>query len=131
MDRWHPALASGAYQLFVRKHLPQTLRNNFAVHGLMEFATSYLAKLHAHQSVLQPGGGYEPHIDGHDVAIIVLSGLLETRGRTFGPNSFLLHSAGVVHGIRNVGANAARYLVFEFHAPTVGRSDRIKGIEAG
>jgi hypothetical protein len=100
----------------------------FAVRGLMDFCTSYLTKLHAHQSVLLPGGGYEPHVDGHDVAIIVLTGILETRGRTFGPNAFILHSAGSSHGIRNIGTEIARYLVFEFHASTPARSDRRREI---
>ena len=133
MMKWRGRIASGPCQWSVPAIRPETFipdpEKNFAVRGLMEFPTSYLAKLHAHQSVLQPGGGYEPHVDEHDVAIIVLSGLLETLDRTFGANSFLLHSAGVAHGIRNVGTNAARYLVFEFHAETVGRSDRIKGTQ--
>ena len=133
MMKWRGPIASGPCQWSVPAIRPEAFTPNpekqVSVHGLMEFATSYLAKLHAHQSILQSGGGYEPHIDGHDVAIIVLSGLLETRGRTFGPNSFMLHSAGASHGIRNVGANAAHYLVFEFHAPAVGLSDRIRGIQ--
>jgi mannose-6-phosphate isomerase-like protein (cupin superfamily) len=132
MMKWRGPIASGPCQWSVPAIRPETFtpnpEQNFTVRGLMEFPTSYLAKLHAHQSVLLPGGGYEPHVDEHDVAIIVLSGLLETLGRTFGPNSFMLHSAGAAHGIRNVGTDAARYLVFEFHAPTVGRSDRMKGI---
>ena len=133
MMKWRGRMASGPCQWSVPAIRPETFtpdpEKNFAVRGLMEFPTSYLAKLHAHQSVLQPGGGYEPHVDEHDVAIIVLSGLVETLDRTFGPNSFMLHSAGAAHGIRNVGTNAARYLVFEFHAPTVGRSERMKGIQ--
>jgi mannose-6-phosphate isomerase-like protein (cupin superfamily) len=86
-------------------------------HRLCEFPTSYLAKLHAHQSVLLPADGYDPHMDEYDVAILVLSGQIESLGRVFGPNSFLMHSAGEPHGIRNVGTEPARYLVFEFHTP--------------
>jgi hypothetical protein len=126
-------MASGPSRWSVPAIRPERFTPNpedyFAAHKLMEFATSYLAKLHAHQSVLQPGGGYEPHVDEHDVAIVVLSGLLEARGRTFGRNSFLLHSAGAAHGIRNVGASAAHYLVFEFHAPAIGLGERMKGIQ--
>src|SRR5262249_3172447 len=101
---------------------------NFAWRALMEFPTSYLARLEAHQPVLLPGAGYGPHVDEYDVAIIVLTGNLDTRGRAFGPNSFMLHSAGAAHGLRNVGTDTARYLAFEFHAPTFARSDRIRGI---
>jgi len=130
--KWRGPIVSGPYQWSVPVIRPETFfpmeRENFAVRGLMEFCTSYLTKLHAHQSVLLPGGGYDPHVDEHDVAIIVLSGILETRGRTFGPNAFILHSAGALHGIRNVGNDVARYLVFEFHAPTLARTDRMRAI---
>jgi mannose-6-phosphate isomerase-like protein (cupin superfamily) len=133
MMKWRGRMASGPSRWSVPAIRPERFTPNpedyFAAHKLMEFATSYLAKLHAHQSVLQPGGGYEPHVDEHDVAIVVLSGLLEARGRTFGRNSFLLHSAGAAHGIRNVGASAAHYLVFEFHAPAIGLGERMKGIQ--
>ena len=132
MMKWRGPIVSGPYQWSVPVIRPETFfpmeRENFAVRGLMEFCTSYLTKLHAHQSVLLPGGGYDPHVDEHDVAIIVLSGILEARGRTFGPNAFILHSAGALHGIRNVGNDVARYLVFEFHAPTLARTDRMRAI---
>jgi mannose-6-phosphate isomerase-like protein (cupin superfamily) len=132
MMKWRGPIISGPCQWSVPVIRPETFfpmnGENFAVRGLMEFCTSYLTKLHAHQSMLLPGGGYEPHVDEHDVAIIVLSGILETRGRTFGPNAFILHSAGSSHGIRNIGDNIARYLVFEFHASTLVRIDRTRGI---
>ena len=132
MMKWRGRIACDSYQWSAPVIRPETFvpkdGEHFATRGLMEFPTSYLAKLHAHQSVLLPRGGYDPHVDEHDVAIIVLSGILETCGRTFGPNSFMLHSAGAAHGIRNVGKDAARYVVFEFHAPMLARSDRIRGI---
>src|SRR6185503_18495388 len=44
-------------------------------------------------------------------------------------NAFILHSAGSSHGIRNVGPEIARYLVFEFHASTAARSERRREIQ--
>lgn len=88
------------------------------VHKLLfERATDCLGKLHAHLTVLQPGGGYEPHADPYDVAIILLSGEVETVGERVRPLGIIYYSAGELHGMRNVGVTPATYLVFEFHGP--------------
>jgi mannose-6-phosphate isomerase-like protein (cupin superfamily) len=132
MMKWRGPLAFDLSQWNVPVIRPEEVipkeGESFVPRFLVEFPTSYLAKFHAHQTVLLPGAGYDPHVDEHDVAIIVLSGILETQGRTFGSNSFMLHSAGAVHGVRNVGTEPARYLVFEFHAETFVRIDRMRGI---
>ncbi|MGH8246009.1 MAG: cupin domain-containing protein, partial [Gammaproteobacteria bacterium] len=88
-------------------------------HRIFEGSTSCLGKLHAHLTVLQPGAGYEPHVDAYDVAIVVLSGTVETIGQVVDPLSVIYYAAGETHGMRNVAAEPARYLVFEFHAPGV------------
>ncbi|MEX1013808.1 MAG: hypothetical protein WDZ80_01445, partial [Candidatus Paceibacterota bacterium] len=82
---------------------------------LFEGPTKYLHKFRAHMSTLLPNGGYEPHSDPYDVALLVLSGTVETIGRSVGPNSVVFYAAGEPHGIRNVGEVNAAYLVFEFH----------------
>lgn len=84
---------------------------------LIEHPTNYLTRLHGHLTDLQPGAGYEPHADGHDVAIVLLSGRIETLGRTIEPFDVVFCAAGTEHGLRNAGDEPARYLVFEFHAP--------------
>jgi quercetin dioxygenase-like cupin family protein len=84
---------------------------------LFEQGTQLLSKLHAHLTTLQPGAGYEPHADPHDVAIILLSGEVETVGERVRPLGLIYYSAGELHGIRNVGPVPATYLVFEFHSP--------------
>jgi len=84
---------------------------------LFEGPTGLLGKLHAHLTVLAPGGGYEPHVDAYDVAIVVLSGTIETLGQSVGPDGVIYCSAGEPHGMRNTGTEPARYLVFEFHTP--------------
>jgi quercetin dioxygenase-like cupin family protein len=88
---------------------------------LFEGPTSFLGKLHAHVTELQPGGGYGAHADKYDVAIIVFSGTVETLGKTLGPGGSIYYAAGELHGMRNVGKDAAKYLVFEFHGPNAGR----------
>jgi mannose-6-phosphate isomerase-like protein (cupin superfamily) len=77
--------------------------------------TSYLKKLHAHETVLQPGAGYPAHADDHDVAIIVKSGKIRTAGREIGPRGIVFFPAGEMHGMHNPGTEPAHYLVFEFH----------------
>ena len=86
---------------------------------VFQHPTAMLGRLHAHVSVVQPGGGYAPHLDAHDVAIVPLTGTIETLGRTVVPFSVVYCAAGEPHGMRNPGPEAARYLVFEFHAPGV------------
>jgi quercetin dioxygenase-like cupin family protein len=88
---------------------------------LFEGPTSFLGKLHAHVTELQPGGGYDAHADKYDVAIIVFSGTVETLGKTLGPGGSVYYAAGQRHGMRNVGKEAAKYLVFEFHGPNASR----------
>ena len=84
---------------------------------LFQQATDQVPKLHAHLTTLQPGGGYEAHADPYDVAIILLSGEVETVGERVRPLGVIYYSAGEPHGMRNVGAVPATYLVFEFHTP--------------
>jgi redox-sensitive bicupin YhaK (pirin superfamily) len=82
---------------------------------VFEGPTMFLGKLHAHVTTLQPGAGYAPHVDGYDVAILTLAGTVETVGQRVDPLSVIYYGAGEPHGMCNVGAAVARYLVFEFH----------------
>jgi quercetin dioxygenase-like cupin family protein len=95
---------------------------SFWTSRLVDGPTSHLLKLHAHLTELAPGGGYDPHVDAYDVAIVVLSGVVETLGQTVGRNSVIYYAAGESHGMRNPGDETARYLVFEFHAARAGVS---------
>ena len=88
----------------------------FWTHRVVDGPSAWLGRLHSHLTVLQPGGGYEAHVDAYDVAIVVLSGRVETLGQEVGPLSVIYYAAGEAHGMRNVGTEPARYLVFEFHA---------------
>jgi quercetin dioxygenase-like cupin family protein len=84
---------------------------------LFQQATHTLNKLHAHLTTLQPGAGYEAHADPYDVAIVLLSGEVETVGKRVRPLGVIYYSAGELHGMKNVGTTPATYLVFEFHSP--------------
>jgi quercetin dioxygenase-like cupin family protein len=66
-------------------------------------------------SLLEPGRGYAEHVDDYDVAIFVQSGRVETLGREAGPGSLIYYPSGEPHGMRNAGAEPARYITFEFH----------------
>ncbi|HET7805924.1 MAG TPA: cupin domain-containing protein [Pseudolabrys sp.] len=98
---------------------PSENAKGFAPRLLFEGPTAHLGKLHAHITELQPGAGYPPHADAYDVAIVVLSGQVETLGQKVEPFSAVYYAAGEMHGMRNVGHAVARYLVFEFHGRPV------------
>lgn len=92
-----------------------TSEQAFKMKLLFEGPTTDLGKLHSHVSVLQPGGGYDAHVDAHDVAIIMLEGTVETLGQTVQPHGVIYYAAGEPHGMRCVGTTPARYIVLEFH----------------
>lgn len=85
--------------------------------GVLDGPTAYLDRLECHFSELDAGAGYEPHVDAHDVAIVLLEGVVETLGSRVTAPAVVFTSGGWHHGIRNVGDGTARYLVFEFHGP--------------
>lgn len=87
----------------------------FQTRLVFEGGTHFLKKLHAHRSVLLPGGGYEPHADPYDVMIALLSGTVSTMGTRVTAPAFFYHPAGSLHGIRALGDIPARYLVVEMH----------------
>jgi quercetin dioxygenase-like cupin family protein len=87
----------------------------FVTHLVFESPTAHLEKLQCHLSILKPDGGYDPHADDYDVALILLSGVVETLGRRVDSPSVVFYSANRTHGIRNTGTSTAKYLVVEFH----------------
>lgn len=125
MFKWHSGLTEidsplifGQYNVF-QPAQDSEARDGFCPRLMFEGPTAYLQKLHCHVSTLTPGAGYDPHIDAHDVAVIVLEGEVETLGERVGPCGVIFYRAGDPHGIRNPGEATARYLVFEFHGSQV------------
>ena len=122
MFKWHAASSGAKTPLTVAVHhfgsaAAPAGAPPFWMHRILEGPTAWLGRLHSHLTVMQPGGGYDEHVDAYDVAIVVLSGRVETLGQVVEPLSGIYYAAGEPHGMRNVGAEPARYLVFEFHAP--------------
>jgi quercetin dioxygenase-like cupin family protein len=122
MFKWRAPLTGAPAALGLGLHrfaglVPAGESPPFWTSRLFEGSTGCLGKLHCHLSVVQPGGGYEPHRDAYDVAIVTLEGTVETLGQRVEPMSVIYYGAGELHGMRNVGDAPARYLVFEFHAP--------------
>ena len=101
-----------SYDLFSNEEKPR-----WGEH-LFNQATTYLDALTSHVTVLQPGAGYDPHIDPYDVTILLLAGTVETLSETVTAPCVIYYQAGEPHGMRNVGRTPARYLVFEFHGAT-------------
>ena len=89
--------------------------DEFRTYLVFEGPTAYLRRLQCHTSTLMPNGGYDPHVDTYDVAIIVLEGEIETLGERVVPHGVVIYPAGEPHGLRNPGEMAAKYIVFEFH----------------
>lgn len=107
-------LSFGRYEITAPRRKPN-VRNGFHSNLLFEGPTQHLNKLHCHVTRLEAGGGYDSHVDAHDVAIVMLEGESETLGRRFRPNSVIFYAAGEPHGMHNPGNEDACYIVFEFH----------------
>lgn len=101
--------------------------NGFRAVPVFEGGTDFMDTLHAHASELDPGAGYEPHVDAHDVGLVLLEGQVDTLGSTLVAPALCFVSGGVPHGIRNSGSGPARYLVLEFH----GHPPEPLGVETG
>jgi len=100
--------------------IPQIANAPFATQLVFEGPTHYLAKLHVHLTDLQPGAGYASHSDAHDVAIVLLSGSVETMDRQIERHGVVYFPAHEMHDMKNPGRDTARYLVFELHRSLTG-----------
>jgi mannose-6-phosphate isomerase-like protein (cupin superfamily) len=80
---------------------------------ILDLRTRWLDRLHCHVSIAAPGVGYAPHCDRYDVAIVLFSGAIETLGKTVSAPALFYHPARALHGLKSVGPDTARYLVFE------------------
>lgn len=116
-DQCSPTLSFGrfSYRENAEVETVETGLKGFSYDKHFEGPTLFLQKLHCHFSTLLPGGGYQPHVDPYDVALVILEGQVETLGKTYLPHSVIFYAAGEPHGIRNSGNVEAKYLVFEFH----------------
>ena len=107
--------------VFHYKLAPDEEKPRWSYH-LFRQATKYLGLLTCHVTVLQSGAGYESHVDPYDVAILLLAGTVQTIGQTVMAPSVIFYQAGEPHGMRSIGTERARYLVFEFRAADPSRT---------
>jgi len=120
MLKWQSGLSKKnglSFQKYETKNIgfKETAKTGMKTGVVFEGNTKYLNKLHCHITRLQPGGGYKPHKDAHDVVIIMLNGKVKTEERILQKHGVAIHSAGVPHGIENIDQADAEYIVFEFH----------------
>jgi quercetin dioxygenase-like cupin family protein len=119
MFKWHNETRGGSSSalahITVTAEAPIPTEPGFHTRVVLNGPTAQLRRLHVHRSVLTPGAGYAPHVDAHDVAIVVLEGAVETLGQRVEPHSVIFHPAGEPHGIRNPDDRPATYLVLELH----------------
>ncbi len=102
----------------------KNLHSEFWTKMVFESPTEFLGKLHSHISHMKPGAGYNPHSDPYDVMIILLDGKIETLEEEVKSTSIIFYQTGESHGIKNVGSEIARYIVFEFHGKSNNFSTR-------
>jgi quercetin dioxygenase-like cupin family protein len=131
MFKWHVEAAQPSPNplpmgFFTFEEAAPNEARGFVTSKLFEGPTHLLGRLQCHASRLEPGAGYAPHVDAHDVAILVLSGRVETLGQEVGPLGVIYHSAGQKHGMRNTGRAPAHYLVFEFQAGALDFRQRLR-----
>jgi hypothetical protein len=102
---------------FAKKHLHQLKgeQRRFKADTIFEGATRNLEKLHCHASTLAPGAGYPEQQDEIDIAIVLMHGEVETLGQAAAAPAVFFYPAGRPHGLQNIGAEPAQYVVFEFH----------------
>ena len=122
MFKWHTrrqdksaGLAFGCFNILT-SGVNERNDDGFHLNRIFEGHTAYLSKLECHFSTLSPKAGYAPHVDNHDVVIVVLKGQVETLGQRVSPYDVIFYAAGEPHGMLNPGEEVAKYLVFEFHA---------------
>jgi quercetin dioxygenase-like cupin family protein len=98
----------------------------FVTEKLFERPTGWLGRLQCHMTRLAPGAGYAAHVDAYDVAILMLSGRVETLGQEVRPYSVIYYAAGEKHGMHNIGDEPAHYLVFEFQASGIDLKQKLR-----
>lgn len=82
---------------------------------VFEGPSAFLGKLHAHVTRIFPGAGYEAHRDEHDVSIFLIEGEVAVLGKSIVAPAVIFLPAGHLHGMRALGTEPAKYVVWEFH----------------
>ena len=119
MLRWKSPAISAEKHLptrFVRSEwLQAEPRRPVAMHALFEGPSAFLGKLHGHVTRITPAGGYAAHRDEHDVSIFLVEGEIAILGKRIVAPTVVFIPAGHLHDMKAVGAQPAKYMVWEFH----------------
>ena len=101
-------------------------RNDWSTSRVFEGKTNHLDKLHLHFSRVRKSGGYAPHRDEYDVAILLLDGAVTTLGKVVHAPAVIFHPARALHGLRGHSEKQAFYLVIEFHGKYIDELTQIE-----
>ena len=92
----------------------QSSSSAMVVQPVFDVHTRYLSRLRAHLTVLTGGGGYAPHQDPYDVALVLLEGTIIMAGRRWRSPAVAFFESGVPDGCRNDPGGVSSYLAIEF-----------------
>jgi hypothetical protein len=93
----------------------QNSSSAMAVQPVFDIPTRYLNRLRSHLTVLTGSGGYAPHQDPFDIALVLLEGSIITAGRRWASPAVAFFESGVPHGCRNAQNGISYYAAFEFN----------------
>lgn len=90
-----------------------------SVRSLVDTLTKTLGKLEMHETTLAPGASpHAAHRHAHEEILVIRTGMIDvlqgTVTRMVGPGSVVFMASNEWHGLRNVGAGTASYLVVRF-----------------
>lgn len=120
MLKWRSSAISADEHLSTRL-LPATWRQAEIFHGPVSMRTgfegpsAFLGKLHVHVTRIFPGEGYAAHRDEHDVSIFLIEGEVAVIGQKIVAPALIFLPAGHLHGMKALGTEPAKYVVWEFH----------------
>lgn len=83
--------------------------------GLFEVPTRYVRKMSVRIVELDPGAGFGKHKDTYDLALVLLSGHMDTMGVNLKVPTALFVTSGTPHWMWNSGQSPTSFLVVEFH----------------
>jgi len=92
----------------------QSSSSAMVVQPVFDVHTRYLSRLGSHLTVLTGGGGYAPHQDSYDVALVLLEGTIIMAGRRWHSPAVAFFESGVPHGCRNGQDGVSYYVALEF-----------------
>jgi len=107
---------SRLYSFAPGQNQPENETRAIQVSQVEKYKTNHIGLLGLHTTRLKPGGGYSPHQDRYDIALVLLSGSIVCQDQVVSAPAMVYIPAGDWHGVRNTSDEDAHYLVIEFHS---------------